>query len=177
MPTRIEEAASLREALNALEEKINRANKEKRWEDKKKFTQERDQKLDALLTTFKPDEISQWISSSLNEDAITFTEFYGRHLKYSNLTTTQIRNVFGEVKRMEMSRQFSYNDFLLLKPRLAYASERKGTTGSKDFRKVIEKAIDAVIAGKDEAEKQKRFENFAAFFEAILAYHRSFGGK
>lgn len=130
-----------------------------------------------------------WIKSGLDNEAISYAEIFGKELtkpqnpKKENmpddreaLTTSQIRNVYGEVQRMKM-KGFNQAELLLLKPRLAYTTERKGTIGSKDFRKVIEKALDEVFNGKDEKEKEKRFQNFANFFEAILAYHRSFGGK
>jgi len=132
---------------------------------------------------------SIWIKSGLDKEAISFAEFFGKELtKPQNpkkeskpddreaLTTSQIRNVYGEVQRMTM-KGFNQAELLLLKPRLAYTTERKGTIGSKDFRKVIERALDEVLEGKDEKEKEFRFQNFANFFEAILAYHRSFGGK
>jgi len=73
-------------------------------------------------------------------------------------------------------KKFNQTSLLLLKPRLAYSTERKGTAGSKEFRQVIEIALDAVLQGKTDKEKETRFENFANFFEAILAYHGSFGG-
>ncbi|KAF0151020.1 MAG: CRISPR-associated protein [Ignavibacteria bacterium] len=132
-----------------------------------------------------------WIANGLDVEAIQFAELFGKELtaptmknkegkEYKNkneaLTTSQIRNIYGEVQRLKM-KGYNQSGLLLLKPRLAYSTERKGTQGSKDFRSVIEKAIDCVLDGKDEKEKQIRFENFANFFEAILAYHRSFGGK
>ena len=132
-----------------------------------------------------------WISNGLNKEAINYSELLGKELtaptmkdragretlnKSEALTTSQIRNIYGDVQRMKM-KGFDESSLLLLKPRLAYSTERKGTQGSKDFRKVIEKALDAVLNGKSIDEKKSRFENFANFFEAILAYHRSFGGK
>jgi CRISPR-associated protein Csm2 len=131
----------------------------------------------------------QWISKGLDTEAIQYAELFGKELtapkiknkddmpnKKEALTTSQIRNIYGEIQRLKMK---GYNEasLLLLKPRLAYSTERKGTQGSKEFRQVIEKALDEVLKGKDEDEKKIRFENFANFFEAILAYHRSFGGK
>ena len=124
-----------------------------------------------------------WISKGLNTEAIQYSELFGKELSpkgsggdKSALTTSQIRNIYGEVQRLKM-KGFNESSLLLLKPRLAYATERKGTQGSKEFRQVIEKALDEVLKGNDEIEKKSRFENFANFFEAILAYHRSFGGK
>ncbi len=123
-----------------------------------------------------------WIKNGLDKEAILYAEHFGKELSPEGLgnkealTTSQIRNVYGEVQRMKM-KGFNKSELLLLKPRLAYLTERKGTTGSKDFRKVIEKALDEVLNGNDEKEMEARFQNFANFFEAILAYHRSFGGK
>ncbi len=123
-----------------------------------------------------------WIKNGIDKEAVLYAELFGRELSPEGLgnkealTTSQIRNVYGEVQRMKM-KGFNKSELLLLKPRLAYLTERKGTTGSKDFRKVIEKALDEVLNGKNEEEMEIRFQNFANFFEAILAYHRSFGGK
>jgi len=98
-------------------------------------------------------------------------EDLGKKLKQNDLTTSQIRNVFGSVKKMEM-RGFKEQELLLLKPKLAYAASRPGAKqGTKDLRKILSAAIDFV------ADSQERFENFCNFFEAILAYHRAAGGK
>ena len=68
---------------------------------------------------------------------------------------------------MEM-RGFKGRELLLLKPKLAYAASRPGSTsGTRELRKVLSSAIDFV--GND----PERFENFCSFFEAILSYHRA----
>ncbi len=142
-------------------------------------------KIDGLEKT------PQWIEKGLDQEAILYSELFGKELtaptmknkegkEYSSkqeaLTTSQIRNIYGEVQRMKM-KGYNETSLLLLKPRLAYSTERKGTKGSKEFREVIEKALDTVLMGKTDEEKRARFENFSNFFESILAYHRSFGGK
>ncbi|MBL7791857.1 MAG: type III-A CRISPR-associated protein Csm2 [Saprospiraceae bacterium] len=137
--------------------------------------------------------VGDWIANGLTDIAIKYAEHFGKELTaptvkgrdglFNNrgeaLTTSQIRNVYGEVVKMRMKDSFAEvkNPLLLLKPRLAYSTERKGTEGSKDFRKVFDQAVDAVLAGSDDDDKFKRFQNFANFFEAVLAYHRAFGGK
>ena len=91
----------------------------------------------------------------------------------NSLSTSQIRNVFGEVKRLQMEGQFDQQaarKLVLLKPKLAYqAGRHHGKV--KDFANVLSKAIDRV--GSD----AQRFEHFVDFFEAILAYHRAHGGR
>jgi len=95
----------------------------------------------------------------------------GKKLKQNDLTTSQIRNVFGSVKKMEM-RGFKEQELLLLKPKLAYAASRPGAKqGTRELREILSTAIDFV------EDSQERFENFCNFFEAILAYHRAAGGK
>ncbi len=102
------------------------------------------------------------------EKLVATAQMVGYHLKGRGLTTSQIRNIFGEVKRMEAS-GYDRNRLILLKPRLAYAAGRhRGAV--EDLRDVLVAAIDAV----DDA---ARFKNFVNFFEAILAYHREAGGK
>jgi CRISPR-associated protein Csm2 len=90
------------------------------------------------------------------------------------LSTSQIRNVFGEVKRLQMKGQFDQQaarELILLKPKLAYQAGRHNETKVPQLAEVLSKAIDRV--GSD----QERFERFVDFFEAILAYHRKYGGK
>lgn len=102
---------------------------------------------------------------------VKVAEELGKHLESRGLTTSQIRNVFGSVKKMEM-RGFEERELLLLKPKLAYAEGRLGSKkGTKDMRNILSIAIDYV------GDSQKHFENFCNFFEAILAYHRAAGGK
>ena len=98
-------------------------------------------------------------------------EVLGKHLKQKGLTTSQIRNVFGSIKKMEM-RGFKEQELLLLKPKLAYAASRPGAKqGTSDLKEILSTAIGYV------EDSQERFENFCNFFEAILAYHRAAGGK
>jgi CRISPR-associated protein Csm2 len=97
-------------------------------------------------------------------------ETLGPRLYQSRLTTSQIRNIYGTVKQMEM-RGFEANEFVLLKPKLAYAAARADTSGARELKDVLTWAIDEV--GDDET----KFARFVDFFEAILAYHKAAGGK
>jgi len=88
------------------------------------------------------------------------------------LTTSQIRSVFGNIKKIEMKGfEKQKREFLLLKPKLAYTASRSGKKkGIQELRDVLTIAIDFV-------ERDEDFSNFCDFFEAILAYHRAAGGK
>lgn len=140
--------------------------------------------------SFKIDDFKPaWISDKLEIDAILFAEQFGEHLcdlqqnrpGRMAMTTNQIRNFFGEVKRIQAKATAAggFNEvrslFLLIRPKLAYAEARAkakgGTTRLSDFRKVMEQAHGAV--NNDAA----RFQNFVDFMEAILAYHKFYGGQ
>jgi CRISPR-associated protein Csm2 len=101
---------------------------------------------------------------------VGLAERLGPELKNGNLTTSQIRNIYGGVKQMEM-RGFDPNEFVLLKPKLAYAAARANADGARTLKDVLSWAIDEV--GEDPA----KFARFVDLFEAILAYHRAAGGK
>ena len=101
--------------------------------------------------------------------------------KRKTITTSQIRNVFGSVKRMEMSTDGDVDlpGLLLLQPRLRYAAARAESRPGDfaEFVTHIEDAINAVAEAKDKNEQRDRFRRFCQGFEAILAYHRAHGGK
>ncbi len=106
----------------------------------------------------------------------------GEHLARM-LTTSQIRSIFGSVRRIELDwhdpqrphdpRRLAQaqREFALLQPRLAYQSRRERGRGVEELRSVLEPAMKLV--GKD----YQKFRNFVDFFEAILAYHRAYGGQ
>ena len=87
--------------------------------------------------------------------------------RFAAFTTSQLRKFFGEVKRQQME-GFNETDFILLKPKLAYAVGRAKDPNAKinDFYLVIANAIDRV-------KNEKQFKNFIQIFEAIVAYHKA----
>jgi CRISPR-associated protein Csm2 len=102
-----------------------------------------------------------------------------------NLSSSQIRNVFGIVKRVSQAwtpsteveeARLAYKEILLLKPKLAYQEGRFGSRSEKgqainNLRQVLEPCIDMIEGNV------VRFQNFSQFFEAILAYHKAYGGR
>ena len=97
---------------------------------------------------------------------VEMAEELGPRLQRGRLTVSQIRNVYGMVKQMEM-RGFDANEFVLLKPKLAYAAARANVEGVRELKEVLSWAIDEV--DNDES----KFARFVDFFEAILAYHKA----
>jgi CRISPR-associated protein Csm2 len=127
--------------------------------------------LDELNAYLKRDqiEIGEIIEKG-GKPLVKAAEGLAPGFKERGLTTSQIRNIFGMVKKME-TEGFDANKFILLKPKLAYAAARANADGTHAFAEVLTRAIDVV---DDDA---KKFARFVDFFEAILAYHKAAGGK
>jgi CRISPR-associated protein Csm2 len=85
-----------------------------------------------------------------------------------------MRNFFGEVRFIE---QRGFTDplmkrrFLLLIPKLKYAKARAKNFGMNSLAEVLEEAV-KLVEGQPEC-----FKRFVEFFEAILAYHKAYGGN
>ncbi|HOQ31672.1 MAG TPA: type III-A CRISPR-associated protein Csm2 [Candidatus Hydrogenedens sp.] len=137
--------------------------------------EEQNQKLDKKFKEFLKRMVMEGIDNKFIEEA----EEYGEYLvKTANLTTTQIRRIFGHVKKIENFQEPKkfIPQLLMLKPMLAYTAKRHESVGF--LQEVLENAIDAVtdttIADDN---RTARFRLFCAGFEAILAYHKAKGGK
>lgn len=129
----------------------------------------------------------KWISSGADDAGkmIKFADEAGGRLADKNgtssgLSRSKIRSIYGEIKRIQSS-GFASNHaaFFLLKPKVAYAYGRtlkkKGGDGDKYvywFREIFERAWDAV-----DVNTPKTYDNFCNLMEAILAYHRVYGGQ
>lgn len=121
----------------------------------------------------------EWITVEINSETVNWASEFGSQLaknkldrngselRDSKLTTSQLRKFFGEVKRQQAI-GFNATDFILLKPKLAYAVGRtkKNDSCLHDFYKVMAIAIDTV-------QNEKQFKNFIKLFEAIVAYHKA----
>jgi CRISPR-associated protein Csm2 len=120
---------------------------------------------------FFANAVSGGINNNFIEDAKIFGDFI-----HNDVTTTQIRNVFGSVKKMEVKGLLDLSGLLLLKPKIEYANKRANKKRFREFADELIEAIDSV----EKAEIKKReqcFKNFCKGFEAIIAYHRASGGK
>lgn len=98
-----------------------------------------------------------------------------------DLKRTQIRNIFTEAREIDAAWDNNPMQTMrrlnLLKAKLAYQQARnEKSEGLRGLVDALTKAIDEV--GKaPEAVRTERFRRFMDLFEAILAYHRAFGGN
>ncbi|WP_448594328.1 type III-A CRISPR-associated protein Csm2 [Thermoflexus hugenholtzii] len=122
----------------------------------------------------------------LQEDAaellVKVSQALGRELARRNLTTHQLRNLFGEIRRIEKEWQqqqgrsgqldpTTWRRLQLLKPRMAYQAARLRSDAMRPLIEALERAIDRIERDPE------RFRRFVDFFEAIVAYHRFYQEK
>lgn len=130
------------------------------------------------MNPIEPAKIQSFITQDANAKAmIAFAEELGKHLKEKKVTTSQIRNAYGNMKKLEMAGwqgNRTQREVLLLKPRLGYAAgrqqDRDSREGLQSLKDTMNNAIDAVT-------NEDSFKRFCQFFEAIIAYHKAAGGK
>ena len=99
-----------------------------------------------------------------------------------NIKTNQIRNFFAhintirnEFKNLKLNKSsFDQLDssLILVKPKLAYAKGRNKEV--EPFQILMFETIDKVVKSKN---KEKAYTNFFEFVEAIVAYHKYYGGR
>jgi CRISPR-associated protein Csm2 len=115
---------------------------------------------------------NKWIQNGADEKLVDYAEKAGKFMANNGLTNSKIRSIYGEIKRIQMGEfEKEKSSFYLLKPKVAYALGRDDKNeGLKLFKKVFDTASSSVS-------DQKSYQNFCNFIEAILAYHKAFGGK
>ena len=130
---------------------------------------------------WKNDFKTEWITSGLTSEAVEYTENFGKYLRDKWLSSSQIRNVFGEMKQIQSKMKADSNNmsnlftrYLLLYPKLAYAAGRQRSEALTIFKEVFEKAYRTI---NTEDEFKKYYKNLVDFVESTLAFHRSYGGR
>lgn len=108
-----------------------------------------------------------WITIGADKDLPTFAECMGKRMGERNLTSSKIRSIYGEMKRVQMGNfEKEKSSFYLLRPKVAYALGRdKKNAGLTLFKLVFDKAFPFVT-------DYSSYQNFCQFMEAILAYHK-----
>lgn len=118
--------------------------------------------------------LAKAVEQGIDNVFIKWADDFGKKIP-CEVTTSQIRNIYGTVKQLEMKPELNMPELLLLKPRISYAKSREKKLA--ELASELVEAIDKVDEGHGLEEKRKRFQRFCQGFEAILAYHRAYGDK
>lgn len=135
------------------------------------------------MTPKEKENLKTWVSDpkGLPADAVNYAEELGKTLVdlgtngrpgFNKMTTSQVRNFFGEVRRIQM-KGFDANRaaFVMLKPKLAYAVARARRENKiHTFKEVVVEMLPHVSTSG-------HYENFVNFLEAIVAFHKANGGE
>lgn len=132
---------------------------------------------------FDLQQIDRIILEGHPETMVQVSRELGERLAKGGLTTHQLRNLYGEVRRIVMEVEQAeagasggagklsprvWWRILLLKPRVAYQASRiqRRDNPMLLLQEALERAIDRI------EQNPERFHRFVDFMEAILAYHR-----
>lgn len=152
----------------------------------------RDRGNQSSRSSFQPpsdDEMRKIMIEGDPETLITVADRVGQTLVEQELTTSQIRNVFGTVRQIQMRwptnstepTNEAYREAVLLRPKMAYFAERqkkaKGgrSYGMETLQRTLEPALKLLTDNGQPS--RERFNRFVDLFEAIVAYHKKHGGR
>lgn len=130
-----------------------------------------------LLDRFK----GEWITTAFDKACSDHANDFGRYLAVHKVTRTQIRNIFGELRRIEArGANKSPEQIRHLHHKLCYTKARLDEQKLEEsvttaFQKVLDKGLAAIPDTEDGQEAP--FSRFVSYFEAVLAFHRYHGGK
>lgn len=119
------------------------------------------------------------------EILVSFAEQYGKDLAQGEkkITRSQIRNIYSEARKIDLMQKNMQENasanrrLILLKPKLAYLvgkSSRNNKPGLTAIQEILSEAVDQVAASNY---SEKAYKRFMDLFEAILAFHRAYGGE
>ncbi len=153
----------------------------------------RDQRANEPRVQVPAEDTKKIIVDGDVELLVKWAEEIGKQLasRDVNLSTNQIRNVFGAVRQIQLrwdkpdspTAEQAYRDAMLLRPKMAYFAvrEQKGKGGSRgtDGMEILQSNLEPalVLVGENSQPHHDRFQRFVEYFEAIVAYHKKYGGR
>ncbi len=141
---------------------------------------------------------SDWITKGIDDATISYLEKVVLFLcdkkptdekaGFAGITMTQLRNIFGEIKKIEnkiIALENGNTDesewitsFQLLKPKVLYNVARAKQNARKETgTRMVEFGEIFSIAHGFVGKNKDNFKRFSKFFEGIVAYHKVYGGK
>jgi len=110
---------------------------------------------------------SSWVSEKADKDLPDFADKLGKAMADNGLTSSKIRSVYGEIKRIQAKTfEAAQSSFFILKPKVAYAVGREPqTVGLQLFKLLFDNACPYV-------KNNGTYVNFCNLMEAVLAYHK-----
>ena len=99
--------------------------------------------------------------------------------KYSGITSSQLRQFYGEVKALQSKMGKNGEDFikvypfiLMLKSKASYKANRENSKLPEAFKIFIEKNVELVQKANKEGKGYETFNNFALFYEVVIGFFK-----
>lgn len=120
----------------------------------------------------------EWITKGLRADAVKAARNMGENLAQKGVSTSQIRNVFGEIKKIQalgVDNEKGKSRLYMVGPKLAYAIGR--LDGRRDAPKAevmgeLLKNVENAVSWIEKDDNSNRFNHFVDYMEAVVAYHK-----
>jgi len=165
--------------MPSLQEEILNKNKKKDFESNeneltkdeieyiKNFKRFFSEKYEELILNFSRLEPVQYheVIDSIKRYLNEVVDKRKKKTRSDKITSSQLRNIFSKLKP-----ETSIQKVMLLRPQLAYIG---GRTDSKELKELVF-ILETLIKRIDDSAK---LQSFKEFFEAIIAYHKYYGGK
>lgn len=127
----------------------------------------------------------EWITgeAKIDDTVVGWANSFGEYLTSKNdgtndLSTSQIRRFFGEMKRIQSDFKKYQDEVPMIKAKLAYAVGRDYDNRKRRPKSKIQEFFDELERGLNAIQgKEKHFKNFVKLVEAIVAFHKFHGGK
>lgn len=119
------------------------------------------------------DNLGEWEVKDLVDRA----QDIGNELSRRKMTTSQIRNFLDQVNRIwaeNRAGSFDDSEVILLKPQLAYSAGRET---DRNKQEVLKSFATLFSAAADRVRSREDFEKFKDLTQAVVAYHRFYGGS
>ena len=124
----------------------------------------------------------KWITDGLEAEAVSSAKELGEKLAGKGVSTSQIRNVFGEIKKIQalgMDKEKGRSRLYMIAPKLAYSIgrlERRDEQKREALTDLLTN-VESAVKWIDKGDATARFNHFVDYMEAVVAYHKFKGGN
>ena len=120
---------------------------------------------------------SEWITTGVNDACMELCEELAKDMVDKRVSSSFLRNIFGELRRLEAGNFENHlSEFVMLRPKMAYACGRAIERNPKS-KDVLNALLEFYKQMAKEVETTAHFKNLVSVMEAIVAFHKAFGGS
>lgn len=120
---------------------------------------------------------SEWITTGVNDACMELCEELAKDMVDKRVSSSFLRNIFGELRRLEAGNFENHlSEFVMLRPKMAYACGRAIERNPKS-KDVLDALLEFYKQMASKVKTTAHFKNLVSVMEAIVAFHKAFGGS